>query len=85
MSSLLSALREENSIVRHNAHGVAIQVSEASDESGSELFLKLVELASVDDSAEDTIHIDVLLGVYGNQTVDFTMVKKRSLWLPHVP
>src|SRR5205823_11495623 len=84
VGSLLGRLREEDALVRQDRDGVALDGSEAADESLAVELLELLQAASVDDARDDLAHVHLVAEVLGNEAVqigrvDFGLLGARRL------
>ena len=81
MSTLESRLGEEHSIVGDNTDWVSVEMSKTSDESLSIVFFEFMETTVVQDSAQDSIHVELLLVVDWNDTIEILCWEEWSSWL----
>jgi len=79
MGSLLSALREKHTVIGHNTNWVAVDVAETSNEGRTEALLELMETRAVQDPTKNHVHVELLLVVDWDDTVQLVLVEERGL------
>src|ERR1700678_4578028 len=77
MRGLERALRKQNAVVAEDADGNAVTVCEAGDEGRAVERLELVELRAVDQPRDDLAHVELLLEVDRNNSVELARVVFR--------
>ena len=63
---------------------MTVEVSKSRDQSLSIVLLKLMESATVEDSAENCIHIEWLFMIDWNDSIQVFRGVKRNLWLSQI-
>ena len=81
MTSLESSLREENTIVSNNANWVSVQMAESRDESLSVVLLELMEARAVQNTTQYCIHVEWLLVIDWNDSIEVLFIEEWFGWL----
>lgn len=72
---------EEHTVVGNDADGVAVDVSEASNQSGAEKLLELVETTSIKNTAQDCVHVELAFRVHWDDAVEILGWEQWTFWL----
>ena len=84
VSSFKGTLREKNTIIGYDANWMPIKMTEASDERIAVVLLKLMESAPIEDSRQNGVHVERLLMVDRNDSIQVLNRVERLLWLNYV-
>ena len=74
MSTFEGSFREKNTIVGNNSYFVTIDVAKACNQSLPVVFLELVETASIQYATQHSVHVERLLVIDWNNTVQVVVV-----------
>ena len=85
MRALERGLTEQNAVVRHDPHRVAVNAGEAGHQRGAVFGLELGELAAVDDAGDHLVHVVRHPRVDGHDVVQLGLVGHRVDRRRHLP
>ena len=85
MSSFHGRLREEYSVVCNDSNWISVKMSKSSDERWSIVLFEFMESACIKDTTEHCIHIEWLLVVHWDYTIQVLHWVKWSRWLDAIP
>lgn len=83
MGSFLSTFCKQDTVIGDNSNWITMKMTKASDQRSSVSFLELVEATTIKKSAQHGVHIELLLGVSRNDSIELISVEKRFLRLDH--